>query len=516
MIEDSLFNKYKPLRNQLKQLPLWESLGVVRAYIQLLQIDQPLPKDVLVLKDYLTFDITQKRRFMAEWNLAVLAKEIILNAQEVEPNRSLSSLKDWNDISRVINKLKDLEGEISLLYIDKTNVSSELRRTFFLQFPWQIQRPHNILMFKYFDIFSDKKIDSIIINKYGLSIRDIYTIGLLFWGAYIDNLAIYYPPKIEVEGINIEKIDKFLKYFSTNIIEVKKRISDSNKINENFLYQFNPLRYYPIIKGIYSGRDALICPIPTFLFWRLTGGIYYDLIKENNFDNFYGKSFENYVSKVLEKTNLRNLPVYRDKEYFLKSNEPKKTVDFVVGDNREILFIECKTKRLSIDSQISIDINKKVDEDYNILADGIFQVYKTLKDYLNNKYPCCKHSDKQKIYPIILTLEDWFISGQSGISIDALIRAKVEDLFVKNKMSLEILDKYPYSIMCIDEFELAIQAMQQKSFHHFIEEKICDTEKITWPFSSYTNMYCKKHDIIVKELFDKNYINNILPGRFTK
>jgi hypothetical protein len=70
--------------------------------------------------------------------------------------------------------------------------------------------------------------------------------------------------------------------------------------------------------------------------------------------------------------------------------------------------------------------------------------------------------------------------------------------------------------MCIDEFELAIQAMQQTSFQRFIEEKIFNKEKRTWPFSSYIKMYCKKYNITVKELFDKNYINNILPKRFTK
>jgi hypothetical protein len=371
-------------------------------------------------------------------------------------------------------------------------------------------------MFRYFDIFSDTEVDSIVMNTYQLSLRDIYKIALLFWGSYIDNLAIYYPPKIEVEDIDIEKIDKFLKYFSTNIIEVKKIISDSNKINENFLYQFNPLRHYPIIRGVYSGRDAIICPIPTFLFWRLTSGIYYDLIKKKGFGNIYGKAFENYVSRVLEKTNLQNFSVYRDQEYYMKPHEQKKTVDFIIGNNKEILFIECKTKRLSIDSQILIDINKKVDEDYSILASAIFQIYKTLNDYLNNEYPGCKHHNEQKIYPIILTLEDWFISGQSGIGIDALLREKVESLFVQNKMSLEILDKYPYSIMCIDEFELAIQAMQQTSFQRFIEEKIFNKEKRTWPFSSYIKMYCKKYNITVKELFDKNYINNILPKRFTK
>lgn len=303
-------------------------------------------------------------------------------------------------------------------------------------------------MFRYFSIYNDKDLDVIIQKKYGLSIKDIYTIGLLFWGAYIDNLAIYYPPKIEVEEINKEKIDKFLKFFSEDISTLKKIIADSNKLNENFFYQFNPLKYFPIIRGLYMGKDALICPVPTFLFWKLTGGIYYDLIKEKNFDNTYGKAFENYINEVLEKTNLRNLQIYRDEEYSSQPGILKKTVDFIIGYEKEILFIECKAKRLSTDSQTLIDINEKVDKDYSILAKGIFQLYKTLDDYLNNLYPDCKYKN-QLIYPLVLTLEDWFISGHSDIGVD---HAWVDSLFAgyNRRNSQDINQKFKIIYVAVD------------------------------------------------------------------
>lgn len=68
---------------------------------------------------------------MAEWNLAVLAKEIILNAQEIEPSQPSPSLKKWDFLASAVNKLKDLEGEISSLYINQNNRLSEIRRIFF-------------------------------------------------------------------------------------------------------------------------------------------------------------------------------------------------------------------------------------------------------------------------------------------------------------------------------------------------------------------------------------------------
>jgi len=482
--------------------------------MQYLQFSQSLPQDVQVIREYLQANDIEKRRWMAEWNLATLAREIILNAQDIEPNQFLSSLKKWDYLADSINKLKTLEGKISQLYLNQTNILSELRRIFFLESPWQIQKPQSSMMFRYFSIYSDENIDFIVQNKYGLSIKDIYTIGMLLLRVYINNLIIYYPPQIEVEEINKEKLDKFLKYFAEDISNFKKIIANSNKIDENFLYQFNPLRYYPIIRCTNMGKEALICPIPTFLFWRLTGGVYYDLVKEKDFDNIYGKAFENYINEVLEKTNLRNLRIYRDEEYYPRPGIPKKTVDFIVSDNKELLFIECKAKRLSIDSQILIDINEKADKDYSILAEGIFQLYKTLDDYLNNLYTSCKYNN-QSIYPLILTLENWFMSGHNDIGVNNLVKEKVINLFRENKLSLELLEKYPYSIMCIEEFEIAIQAMQQTSFKSFIETKILDKEKSTWPFYSYTNNYCKEHSVVIKELFDDNYIKKIFPENFT-
>lgn len=479
------------------------------AYMQHLQLDQPLPNDISILREYLEGDAVQKRRWIAEWNLATMAKEIILNAQDVEPNQFLSSLKNWNYLSGVVNKLQTLEGSISQIYIDKNNVLGELRRLFFLEFPWQIHRPHNALIFRYFSIYSDKSVDAIIQKKYGLSIKDIYTIGLLFWGAYIDKFAIYYPPKIEVAEIDKEKMDKFLKYLSEDVSVIKNIISESNKLDENFLYRFNPLKYYPIIRGVYMGKEAMICPVPTFLFWRLSGGIYYDIMEEKGFDNAYGKAFENYVGGVLKKTNSRGLAIYQDEEYYPRPGVLKKTVDFIIGDDKEILFIECKAKRMRVDSQTMIDINEKINKDYTVLAEGIFQLYKTLNDYLNNLYP--NKYNNQLIYPLIITLEDWFLSGHSNIGIDALIGEKVKELFNDNNLSLNLLEKYPYSMMCVEEFESAIQAMQQTSFRSFIETKLLDREKSTWPFSSYIDNYCKENSVLIKGLFSDDYIKQILP-----
>ena len=78
----SIYKHYKPLRNYLRQFPLLESLDVVRAYIQYLQLGVPLPP-------YIEFnaEILNKGRESGiyEWALDILARELILNAADYAP-----------------------------------------------------------------------------------------------------------------------------------------------------------------------------------------------------------------------------------------------------------------------------------------------------------------------------------------------------------------------------------------------------------------------------------------------
>ena len=183
----------------------------------------------------------------------------------------------------------------------------------------------------------------------------------------------------------------------------------------------------------YSNKNSIVCPLPTLLFWRLTSGLYYEICRESGFSEAFGKSFQEYIGDVIKKsTNNKNISVYPEMEYGPKNNR-KASIDWIVDDNEAIIFIECKTKRMTLKSKIELVTTEELDNELSKMADFIIQVYKTINDYINNKYPHYKYQKNKKLYPLIVTLEDWFLIGHKQ---DEVINTKVVNKFNKLKLPL--------------------------------------------------------------------------------
>jgi hypothetical protein len=77
-----VFQEYKPIRNKIALLSVEEALSVIWAYCQYLQIDHfQFPKEIEVAPSYRQLEVPQ--RGISEWELELLAKEVILNGGAV-------------------------------------------------------------------------------------------------------------------------------------------------------------------------------------------------------------------------------------------------------------------------------------------------------------------------------------------------------------------------------------------------------------------------------------------------
>jgi hypothetical protein len=102
-----VFQEYKPIRNKIALLSVEESLGVVWAYCQFLQLDDfRFPKEIEVANQFLRLDIPQK--WISEWELELLAKEVIINGSAVSSKSH--TLRSWKYLSEIINLFKSLEN----------------------------------------------------------------------------------------------------------------------------------------------------------------------------------------------------------------------------------------------------------------------------------------------------------------------------------------------------------------------------------------------------------------------
>jgi hypothetical protein len=112
-------------------------------------------------------------------------------------------------------------------------------------------------------------------------------------------------------------------------------------------------------------------------------------------------------------------------------------MDWVISDNGGHNFIECKTKRLLLDAKTRCD-TESLEKDVVVLAKAIAQHYRNIKDAIDAKTDWTP--DDRPIYPLILTMEDWFIFSPH---IDDLLNSHVNDCLAKLDSTFRSLTKCP-------------------------------------------------------------------------
>ncbi len=510
--DDFVFNEYKPLRNHLSKLSLDDSFFVIWSYIQHLQFNNPISKEIEVILEFLNNDHIQKTRMCSEWELEALSREIIINGQESSFNNQ--TLKKSGYFAGAVNKLKNLENNIGGAYINKDNILVELFRISHRQFPWQA-RPNSKFLTRYYKIFSMPKLDEILQKSIGLTAKNLYLVGMMFIGAYLKYPAVNLPIKVEVKEINQENVEKFLKVFSVSISGLKEKIKNEQEFNNKFVYSFSSLRASPIIKMIYFGQERLVCPLPTLLFWRITSGVYYEICNGKNFDNYFGTSFQNYTGEVIEKATATNEKInFQAEEQYFVGKDRKDSADWIIYDNDSALFVECKTKRLRLPAKFELNDSSYVNEELEKMASFVLQIYKTIKDYKDNKYPSFKFDKNKKIFPLVLTLEQWYLFGDRFFN--ELNKILIEKL-KQEKIDPSYLEQMPYSICSVDEFENMIQIIQKTGISDFMQKKVFDDDKKKWAFQSFMSSIFTEYYKNAKFLFKEDYqsiFNSIFKNNF--
>ncbi len=377
-----------------------------------------------------------------------------------------------------------------------------MSRIAYRQFPWQ-KLDFSTYLIRFYKIFSNYNINQIIYLTTGLTTKEILRIGMLLYSFYLKHPAITLPIDFGVPEFSKDRIDKFLVRFAANLSDLKTKVESEQNINDQFLYCGVAVRYYPLIIMQYQGRQCLVCPLPTLFFWRITSGLFYEIFEHKEFGTHFGKAFENYIGNVFEKV-LTNSSLRSIKEAKYKvGKDEKDTTDWILCDSSAGIFIECKTKKMRNASKTRINDIGIVSEDHNILANAIVQCYRTIADYNENLYPNLVYDPKLTIYPLILTVEDWYIFNPQ---YENLLRQKILEGLRKKKLPENFISLMPYSFCPVDEFEIMIQVIAKVGIKNFFEPKVRDQEKNGYAFSTYYyERFPEESKMATSNIFDDEY-----------
>lgn len=462
MMESRIYDLYKPLRNHLRLSSVENAFYVIWAYINYFQFSKQMPRDIQV--DMGLMGKTMPGRAIFEWELSLLAREMIINGQKDLSFRK-KDFREWGYFRDAVNKLKNFENQSAAIIINNSNILKELNRIARRQFPWQF-RIDPSLFIRYYKIFSNSRVVKIIEEKVGLTIQQWYMIGTVLLGAVLDNPKFTNDLKIEIDGLTKKDFYNFISLTSTNLEKMAKIIETDVKYDDRFAYSFNPLEYYPLVQI----NNFYYCPVTPFLAWRITSGIYFDLIKGDNSGEFgrcFGLSFQDYLEEVAKKVIDRdNIIIIPEKKYRIGTKTDQDSIDLIISQKDAALFIEAKAKRLSVKSKSELISDDAIEKDLDILADEIIKMYLTIDDYLKGAYSHFPFDKNIEIYPILITLEDWFILGEDAKNL----RIKVEKKLLEKQLSEEFLSRMPYSVCATQNFEALSQLLNNHSIKEIMNQ----------------------------------------------
>jgi len=383
------------------------------------------------------------------WELDMLLREVILNSSE----SSTGDLRRWAQLANIVNALRNFENELDgeLLFEYDGRGLLQLYRIAHRQFEWQIPLSLH-LMARYYKIFSDAAVEQLVIQRYGIDSLTLYRVGLACCGIFLDRAIAPMPITNSLKAISAGTAEDVLRRLRVSLSDLQVRIGSEQSYDIDYFYTFNPLRLHPLIDMTIEGRPYLVCPVPDYLFRRITEGIYFDIVTQNGFASAFGDSFQKYVGEALQRAARGRLYVLSETTYG-SAKAKKRTVDWITGDDTADLFIECKTKRVRYAAKIALSDIALLEEGIAVMAAAVVQIYKTLQDALAGHYPQWKPRGLP-IFPLVVTLEEWSLFNHQLI---AMLDEQVQEVMRKTNMPLTLLNDYPFSICSVDELEQAAQ-----------------------------------------------------------
>jgi hypothetical protein len=459
------YKEYKPFRNYVRGFDLVSSLVDVWQYSLHVMDDKPLPAGYALGK---SSSMTQPIKEMIHpWDLEVLVREIVLNASDYGQR----SIKNWNDLAVAINHMRRLdEASFALGKDPSPDVMLELHRIAHRQFPWQMHKGMAPMM-RVLKIFGEAAVEKIVTRELGMTMLQFLQLGLALTGSFQRNWGMSTNQDYGILGISREVSKAFLGRITCSLKQLRAETAKRQSYDRDWLYAWNPLEATPLISFDPEFPERVLCPIPRFLFRRVSVGIFYDLVKSTGFDNPFGGSFQAYVGDLIKATCQPPRFLVRAEEPYYVGTNKMHGVDWRLSDDTGHLFIESKTKRLTMSAKTLSD-TVPLEKDLVVMATAIVQHYRNIRDALEGKTTWIP--DGLPIYPIVLTLEDWFIFSPR---IDEILTSHIRRLLTDAGIPLQVLAEMPFTVASAHEFEITIQIIAQAGIASVMAKKTAEDQR---------------------------------------
>ena len=208
------------------------------------------------------------------------------------------------------------------------------------------------------------------------------------------------------------------------------------------------------------------------------------------------------------KKNIHKAEIFPE-ELYKVGKLKKMSSDWIISGDA-LVFIECKTKRISQSAKEELLTEKYINQEISVLANAAIQIYKQINDFRNENYKSISYSSNKakKVYPLIVTLEDWFLFGDDLIK---RLETSVKDKLKAENLDPKLWSEMPISVCCVEELERFTQLFDLVGIEKFMSIKVFDSDKKYWSFSNYPSSVFPEESKSIKKLYENEW-DEIMPG----
>ena len=350
------FSKIKPVLNKLSELNVYDSLEVVRAYMQ-------ASADGNTNRAYVAGVNHSEANSVEVWFADFLIANIIKYCGDFP---SQKSLRDVNPRHAICNKIEELHQEISHKQIDE-EVFVWLNSYIFNQFKILAKDNELRALYRYYYLYKTPKIKAYAEDKMGMPLDAYFKMAFFVYAIFAGNGRFhvkedYFTPKRKsFDEVTKTALDYLLSQISKPLPELKRLCKDYCSYDEDKLFGFfndAPHVKYPLIKD----KGGYFCTIPKYITTALLDGLYYRLDIPNSGDPDVNKEFsentENYLGLIFEHfLNGSKVKCRQEITYDAGKRKTQRTSDWILWDDTDICFMDCKTKRISVKGKQAVTVD---------------------------------------------------------------------------------------------------------------------------------------------------------------
>jgi hypothetical protein len=351
---------------------------------------------------YLTAD-THENGAVRGWEIETLTTECL--ACLVKQGRRTLDVRNWPAIAEVVTLLRDV-GNAETGMTEPEAVLRNVRRSMSQQIPWQVHS-HTIEDYvRWWSIFQSEKLQSIFEARMGVSFRNFIVMGFAWCLVLKENSHVAYPKAEDALGVTPSDINAFVKGTCMSLAEAVAGAKEIVTTGAEIDFRRSNLRQKPVI--MLGKNDQFICPIWQPFLWRITSGLYYDVVGDVRAPHEIGKQYEIYTQKLMSAVAV-DLQVTGEMNYGT-AKKPKLSPDCIIHRAGAVeMLVECKAKKLPQVAQHSMIETKERAGAIEELAKGVVQLCRF--EYALQKSMVTDRSASDDIVLLLVTLDDWVFTG---------------------------------------------------------------------------------------------------------